>query len=313
MGSWGTELYQNDTTLDVKSQFEKMYYAGKSVQEITEQLLEEYREILGDPEEESLFWMALADTQWEFGVLLPQVLEQALYWIEKESSIKRLYQMSGEVKKEQRENAMRRLKVKLCSTQPPARKAVRRRMFRCKWKLGDVFAYKIEGTYARERGFLGRYLLIRKVDERIWHPEHIIPIVYVKLTKDETLPTNTEEYDQLEYVQTWFSRYEERLWPLNGKRMREDIEEKLKIKYEVDEYGLLPQYRQALICTSQKSIPDKLIYVGNFTDAAPPPKEFIPHTKRNIGVSDWDEFEEKMLKMYCQHNLRELKIYSSKP
>ena len=45
---------------------------------------------------------------------------------------------------------------------------------------------------------------------------------------------------------------------------KEDIAEKTKFKYEVDEYGFLPEYRILLLNTSKKIIPNNLIYVGNF-------------------------------------------------
>ena len=38
---------------------------------------------MGDVEEEPLFWFALADTQWNYGRLLPEVKEQALAWLDK--------------------------------------------------------------------------------------------------------------------------------------------------------------------------------------------------------------------------------------
>lgn len=85
MGTWGFKLYQNDTALDIKDEFEKLFNAGKAIQQITDELIEDYKNIMGDPDEEPLFWLALADTQWNFGVLLPVVKEKALYWINKDS------------------------------------------------------------------------------------------------------------------------------------------------------------------------------------------------------------------------------------
>lgn len=73
MGMWGFDLYQNDMTLDIKDEFEKLLSTGKTSQEITDEMLAEYRSIIGDIDEESLFWFALADTQWNWGVLLPPV------------------------------------------------------------------------------------------------------------------------------------------------------------------------------------------------------------------------------------------------
>ena len=97
------------------------------------------------------------------------------------------------------------------------------------------------------------------------------------------------------------------------RRPKEDIAEKSKINYQVDEYGFLPQYRIRLLNTSKKLIPSKLIYIGNFADPNPPRIEFIPHSKGNISAVFWKNFDEtfetKMIKQYCGHNLRELNIY----
>ena len=182
--------------------------------------------------------------------------------------------------------------------------------------MGDVFAYQLESDLAKERGLYGRYFLIQKVDEGIWHPGHIVPIVYVKITSDANLPSNVEEYNRLEYVQTWFTKYEDRFLPIDMSRPQEDIAEKSRMNYQVDEYGFLPQYRAKLLNTSKGVIPTKLIYVGNFVNAVRPQKEFIPHSKENIVTVSWKQFDEtfetKMIKRYCGHNLRELSIYTDK-
>ncbi len=307
MGIWGSELYQNDISLDVKEQFEEMFFKGKTVQDITKQLIDDFESIMGNPDEEPLFWFALADTQWNLGVLLPKVKEQTLRLIEKN-------QMPSVVIKEQWKKVLYDLQNKLTSPLPLVKKNVKKNLYKCQWKIGDVFAYQLESDLAKERGLLGRYFLIQKVDEGTWYPGHIVPIVYVKITRDSHIPSDIDEYNQLEYVQTWFTKYEERFWPINMSRNQKDIDEKSKINYEIDEYGYLPQYRATLITTSKKDIPSKLIYVGNFADAIRPQKEFIPHEKINIISVYWknfnETFETKMIKRYCGHNLRELSIYN---
>ena len=82
MGAWGAGLYENDTALDVKDEFEKLFNDGKGVQEITDGLTAEFESIMDCADEAPLFWLALADTQWKFGVLLPTVKENALRWID---------------------------------------------------------------------------------------------------------------------------------------------------------------------------------------------------------------------------------------
>lgn len=313
MGTWGVGLYQNDTSLDVKDQFEDMLKKGKTVEDITAQLLAEFSCLMGDPCEESSFWLALADTQWKWGMLQPHVKDQALLCIEKGEDLEQ-WQNENPKKGAKRKEVLDKLQIKLLSPQPPVRKPVNRRLYKCQWNIGDVYAYQLESDLAKERGLFGRYFLIQKVDEDIWYPGHIVPIIYVKITEDDKLPDNIEQYDQLEYVQVRFSNYEDRFLPIDGSRPEEDIAEKSKIRYEVDEYGLLPHFRITLLNTSKKVIPSKLLYVGNFENAAPPPKEFIPHSKTNIATVSWklfdETFESKMIKLYCYHNLRELEIYS---
>ena len=182
--------------------------------------------------------------------------------------------------------------------------------FKCEWKDGDVFAYRMESDLAKERFLFGRYLLIQKIDETTWYPKHIIPIVYVKITKDDKLPTTVEEFNKLEFVQISFSRYEERFWPIDGARPAEDIAEKSKLKYEVDEYGFLPQFRLKIITRAKREIPKKLIYAGNFSDTLKPEKEFVPHCKINISSVFWNEFEKRVIEFYFGHNLRRLSIYN---
>ena len=312
MGTWGPNLYQNDTSLDVKDEFEKLYNEGKNVQEITDILTEDYKSIIGDIEEEPLFWLALADTQWEFGVLLPVVKDKALYWIDESVNMLN-FQSIDTSAKENRIKNLNGLRAKLLSTQPKVKKITKKRIYKCQWKYGDVFAYRLESDLAKEKGLYGRYFLIQKVDEGEWYPGHIVPIVYVKITDDTNLPSNVEEYNKLEYVQTSFTEYEYRFCPVDMRRPQEDIAEKSKINYQVDEYGFLPQYRARLLNTSKRVIPQKLIYIGNFADVAQPQNEFIPHTKENIVSVAWklfdETFETRMIKWYCGHNLREFSIY----
>lgn len=100
----------------------------------------------------------------------------------------------------------------------------------CPWNIGDVFEYRIESELAKSRGLYGKYFLVQKVDETTWYPGHIIPIVYVKIATE--LPRSLEEYNRLEFVQTSFSYYEERFWPVDMNCPEKDIAQKSKSKEE---------------------------------------------------------------------------------
>jgi len=315
MGTWGSKLYQDDLAEDIRDYYKEQLRRGKKGEEITQELLAQYQSSISDSEDAPIFWFALADTQWELGRLENEVKENALKHIFIGDNLKR-WKIENPKMSKVREQIIEELRQKLLSPQPPEKKLAQYKIYRCEWKHGDVYAYRLESDLAKEKGIYGRYFLIQKVDEGIWYPGHIVPIVYVKITKDEKLPSNIDEYEQLEYVQTCFSKYEERFWPIDMSRPQEDIAEKSKINYQVDEYGFLPQYRIMLLNTSKKVIPKKLIYVGNFVQASCPKIEFVPHSKINIFSVFWEKFNEtfetKMIKMYCGHNLRELSIYTNK-
>ena len=107
-------------------------------------------------DEAPLFWLALADTQWKFGVLLPDVKENALRWI-------------NELKSQTADTWMERGKGKHWMTYrqkflplPPVKKPKKKRIYKCEWKIGDVFAYQLKAILLKKRGLHGRYFLIQK-------------------------------------------------------------------------------------------------------------------------------------------------------
>ena len=298
MGAWGTGLYQDDVAMDVRDTYKDQLHRGKTGEEITQELMEDYEDLLDDMEDGPVFWFALADTQWALGRLEDDVKERALSYLENGGDAWR-WETEGAAKVRAREKVLQKLKEKLNTPQPPKKKVSQYRLYQCKWNLGDVYAYLLEGELAKERGLAGRYLLLQKVDERTYHPGHIIPIVYVRITADGTLPQSLEEFERLEYVQTGRTRWEERFWPIDGSRPEEDIFEKSQKHYEVDEKGFLPKFRATLISTSAKSIPSKLIYIANYQNVTPPPKEFIPSSNVNLPAFQWKYFENAMVERYC--------------
>lgn len=67
MGAWGTGLYSNDSACDIRGDYIDKLKRGKTNDEATQELINSNRDIMGDVEEEPLFWFALADTQWNYG------------------------------------------------------------------------------------------------------------------------------------------------------------------------------------------------------------------------------------------------------
>ncbi len=316
MGYWGIGLDENDTVLDVKDAFEERWRYGTSIEEINSYLIESFSDLKSDLNEERLFWIALADIQWEYGVLLPEVRDKALHCIDSGGDLE-LWK-GNFLDYILRKIVLFKLKYKLLSPQPPAKKRVGLRAYKCKWKIGDVYSYKLESEFSKEKGLYGRHLLIQKIDEDVGAGGCVIPIVYVKITEDDKLPSSFEEYDALEYVQIDITPYEQRFFPIDGRRPKEDIARKSKLKYEVDDYGYLPQFRAELNNNTKKIIPQKLLYIGNYKNAKPPLKEFIHHEKMNTPLFIWKEFdgvpqfEEGIIKCYTRYNLRQSSAYRDK-
>ena len=78
--------------------------------------MDENRDIMGDSEEEPLFWFALADTQWNYGRLIPKVKEKALHFLAQDEELQR-WQDSGQ-KLMAWKKTLNTLKEKLESPQP---------------------------------------------------------------------------------------------------------------------------------------------------------------------------------------------------
>lgn len=302
MGSWGPKLYQDDVAKDVKSEFTDLLKRGKTSSEATEHLIATYTHLMEDQDDAPVFWFALADTQWDLGILLPDVKEQAFRWLAAGTDL-RTWQEENPKGAQVREKVLQSLANKLNSPMPPEKRISPYRLYSCEWELGDTFAYRLEGELAKEKGLCGEYLIIHKVDEYIWHPGHVIPIVWVKITKGGAVPHGIEELNSLEFVQTGVTRYENRFLPYDVREPKEEtLKKRSEINYFPDSFGFLRHYRTKLISTSKRVIPKRLEYLGKLGNMTPPRGEFIPHDKLAISACSWKDLEKTLITKYCYYS-----------
>ena len=305
MGAWGANLYQDDVALDVKDEYKDNLRRGKTNEETMQEIIDKYQELLEDEEDRGVFWLALADTQWNLGRLDDQVKEQALEIIELGTDLKR-WEVNEKLYNKRKE-ILEKLKEKLLSPQPEEKRMPKYRTYKCEWENGDVFAYQLKSEYAKEQGLEGRYLIIQKIDEIDWYPCSTIPLVRVKITEDKTIPKTEKEIDELEYIQTWFTSYERRFAGFSALR---PLKDQIKgMSFNTDEYGLLPEYMVSIVITSKNMTKGKLTYLGNYINITPPQNEFIPICKDNFPTVLWKNFEERLMEMYFGHNKRNLEVY----
>ena len=160
MGFWGSALFSNDTTLDVRDTYKGFLRSQMSNEEAYEETLKECKEII-ESDEESLFWLALAETQWRVGRLHQDVKAKALEWIEKKGGLE--FWEDNPKGGAGWEKTLLKLKEKLESPMPKERRFPK--VDSNPWNLHDVYAYRLHEEYSEECGLAGKYILLQKIGE----------------------------------------------------------------------------------------------------------------------------------------------------
>ena len=76
MGVWSEKIKDNDTTLDIYSNFFERYNSGETPASISESIWEEYEDYFNDSDDRNNSLIGLALAQWETKSLEPQLFEQ---------------------------------------------------------------------------------------------------------------------------------------------------------------------------------------------------------------------------------------------
>ena len=283
MGAWGTSLYANDSTSDIRGEYVDKLRRGKSNEEVTKELIEQNQDSMGDVEEEPLFWYALADTQWNYGRLLPEVKEKALYFLDQTAELER-WREAGEKKLQAWQNTLDKLRQKLLTEPPPPKKVSKYRFYFCKWQLGDVYAYRFSSEFSREKGFFGQYIAFRKVSETTCWPGHIIPVVEVYNWIGNKLP-ELQKLQNMELLKLFYPSVFQ-----------------YQPKYEITE----KDYKLELLSTSARVIPNNnLTFLGNL-----PGDDLMPFLGHDVCLSynsvGWEgsgyntHFEHELITLYIE-------------
>jgi hypothetical protein len=142
MGVWGTGLYCDDTACDVKNDYKDILGEGISEPEATNRLIEEWKNEVSDLDVEPVFWLTLADVQWNLGRLQVRVKQKALLIIDKGTDLSRWISDEKLVKK--RKLVLERLKQKLETDQPVERKVKKRHIDSTEWRIGEVYSFSLQ-------------------------------------------------------------------------------------------------------------------------------------------------------------------------
>lgn len=141
MGTWGTGLYSDDTACDVRDNYKDIIGDGISEPDATKRLIEQWKIELSDPDTAPVFWLTLADVQWNLGRLQEKVKKEAITVIENGSDLARwLPDKKLEIK---RKRVLERLSQKLNTALPAEKKVKKRYVDSTDWNLGDVYSLRL--------------------------------------------------------------------------------------------------------------------------------------------------------------------------
>lgn len=160
MGAWGVKLYQDDVTCDVRDEYINWLKLKRDNEEAAKIIIENNMGFIDDEEEPS-FWFALADTQWKYGRLLPEVKEKAIKCIEEGNDLLRWEDNPKQYQK--RKAVLEELKKKLESEQPPEKKIAKLKFDKALWNVGDLLLYQIQDERLKDNKWYGKYVLFRVV------------------------------------------------------------------------------------------------------------------------------------------------------
>lgn len=272
MGTWGSSLYANDCTCDVRDSYTKYLKDQLSDDEAYQKTIEQCHEYIGD-EDEPLFWYALADTQWRLGRLMPEVKEKALSWIEKSGGIT-IWEESKNGGAGWKKT-LEKLKEQLNSPFPP-RKIIKRpvEFIRNPWNIGDIYAYQFHSEVSKNIGLFGKHIPFQKIANEEWCDGWVLSRIQIYDKVFDELPTLTD---------------------LDGVRILPfDNPDRFSPRGYSDDFPLC--FNAVLVRYKKRDYPERyLTFIGNQPDSAN-----MPHVHINDSIYDWRDLEEQWLCEYYQ-------------
>lgn len=224
---------------DVRSEYIDLLRRGHEGVEATEKLIDDYTAALHDEDDAPVFWFSLADLQWDLGRLEEMVKYNAILHIDR---LLEDYAIQTNANRNNGNliNELADFKRKLLSPLPQKKQIKPYRLYHTDWKIGDAFAYSLDGIGAGYPDFHSMYMYFVVKGTESWHPGHTIPVVYVFGGASKEL-LSLDRIQENEYRPQFYTPIAYRNNP-EMKRL----------------------YSLALLCTSARVIPKrKLRYLGN--------------------------------------------------
>ena len=168
MGFWSTSLYGNDLTLDVRDKLDDLLKSGVSPQDVYQEMLKCFEEVLST-DEESLFWFALADRMWDYGILTDEIKEKALTYMTNTAEHEYLDELETARERRSWQNTLNKLKTKIENVNQGNKKIKVEPVFKRNiWNVGDYYAYEFHKKNSQELGIQSKYIVIKKIKDNYY-------------------------------------------------------------------------------------------------------------------------------------------------
>ena len=168
MGFWSTSLYGNDLTLDARDKLDDLLKSGVSSQDVYQEMLKCFEEVLST-DEESLFWFALADRMWDYGILTDEIKEKALTYMTNIAEHEYLDELETTRERRSWQNTLNKLKTKIENVNQGNKKIKVEPVFKRNiWNVGDYYAYEFHKKNSQELGIQSKYIVIKKIKDNYY-------------------------------------------------------------------------------------------------------------------------------------------------
>ena len=278
MGFWGSSLYANDYTCDVRDTYVQFLQSHLTNDEAFLKTIEEFDECIGS-DKEALLWYALADTQWGLGRLTLEVREKALRYLECDGGLE-YWEMDTKGYQGWSKTIVK-LKDKLNKPQPLEKKVEAPADYQYNpGTVGDVFSYQFHSRASEKLNYQGKYIVFQKIESRTNGRNLLCPHVIFFDKLFDKIPT------QIDVEQLRILPFDppERFMP-SGKSSAFPM---LNMSAVLDLY-------------KKKNCPEKYIsYIGSY-----PITHSFPDPVASRAEFGWDEIEDTLLfyhsewKNYC--------------
>ena len=180
----------NDFALigEIKTQYRAHRENGLDREGAVQALLDSYQSEItyGQEDDAMIFWIALADAQYACKELAGPIAEKA------KESLKRLSATDFTIADI---DILHRQTHYAAAPMPPRKSINPPKKFRCKWNIGDTFAYPLSGFSWEKVGLSGCYMLLRKV-AAVESDGYLFPVVSLSVWQNPQFPTTLEEFNQ---------------------------------------------------------------------------------------------------------------------